>query len=134
MADDDVFGRINALSDEEERLWRNAGDGQGLTAEDQDRLEIIKVELDRCYDLLHQREARRAAGLDPRRGGGPARGRRGALPAVAGSAAQASGSAAAETRRAARRAASPVRGPRTSAARKNPVSTSTIAGPDATFR
>jgi len=23
------------------------------------------VELDRCYDLLHQREARRAAGLDP---------------------------------------------------------------------
>ena len=66
MADDDVFGRINALSDEEERLWRNAGDGQGLTVEDHDRLETIKVELDRCYDLLHQREARRAAGLDPR--------------------------------------------------------------------
>ena len=65
MVDDDVFGRINALSDEEERLWRDAGNGQGLTAEDHDRLETIKVELDRCYDLLHQREARRAAGLDP---------------------------------------------------------------------
>jgi len=38
MADDDVFGRINALSDEEERLWRDAGNGQGLTAEDHDRL------------------------------------------------------------------------------------------------
>ena len=65
MADDDVFGRINALSDEEERLWRNAGNGQGLTADDHDRLETIKVELDRCYDLLHQREARRRPG--PRR-------------------------------------------------------------------
>ena len=65
MADDDLFGRINALSDEEERLWRDAGNGQGLTAEDHDRLETIKVELDRCYDLLHQRDARRAAGLDP---------------------------------------------------------------------
>jgi len=26
---------------------------------------VIKVELDRCYDLLHQRRARAAAGLDP---------------------------------------------------------------------
>ncbi len=30
-----------------------------------ERLAEIKVELDRCYDLLHQRQARRAAGLDP---------------------------------------------------------------------
>ena len=66
MADDDIFGRINALSDEEEHLWQHAGDGHGLTTEEHDRLESIKVELDRCYDLLHQREARRAAGLDPR--------------------------------------------------------------------
>jgi uncharacterized protein DUF2630 len=66
MADDDIFGRINALSDEEEHLWQHAGDGHGLTAEEHDRLEAIKVELDRCYDLLHQLEARRSAGLDPR--------------------------------------------------------------------
>jgi hypothetical protein len=66
MADDDIFGRINSLSDEEERLWRHAGDGHGLTAEELERLESIKVELDRAYDLLHQRAARRAAGLDPR--------------------------------------------------------------------
>ena len=65
MADDDIFGRINALSDEEEGLWQHAGDGHGLTAEEHERLEAIKVELDRCYDLLHQRDARRAAGLDP---------------------------------------------------------------------
>ena len=66
MIDDDVFGRINALSEEEEQLWEHAGDGHGLTTEEHERLEAIKVELDRAYDLLHQREARRAAGLDPR--------------------------------------------------------------------
>jgi len=65
MVDGEIFGRINALSDEEEQLWQHAGDGHGLTAEEHERLEVIKVELDRCYDLLHQREARRAAGLDP---------------------------------------------------------------------
>ena len=65
MVDSDVFGRINALSEEEERLWQDAGDGHGLTAEQHDRLEAIKVELDRAYDLLPQRAARRAAGLDP---------------------------------------------------------------------
>ena len=66
MTDDDIFGRINALSDEEERLWQHASDGHGLTAEEHDRLAAIKVELDRTYDLLHQRDARRAAGLDPK--------------------------------------------------------------------
>jgi len=66
MLDGDIFGRINALSEEEEQLWEHAGDGHGLTGEEQERLDAIKVELDRAYDLLHQREARRAAGLDPR--------------------------------------------------------------------
>jgi hypothetical protein len=50
MLDDDVFGRINALSDEEEHLWEHAGDGHGLTAEEQERLDSIKVELDRAYE------------------------------------------------------------------------------------
>jgi hypothetical protein len=66
MVDDDIYGRINALSAEEELLWQHAGQDHGLTAEEHARLDVIKVELDRCYDLLHQREARRAAGLDPR--------------------------------------------------------------------
>ena len=65
MLDSDVFHRINALSEEEEHLWQHAGDGHGLTAEEHNRLEAIKVELDRAYDLLHQRAARRSAGLDP---------------------------------------------------------------------
>ena len=65
MTDLDLFQTINALSAEEERLYASASDGSGLTEEDRDRLEAIKVELDRAYDLLHQRQARAAAGLDP---------------------------------------------------------------------
>jgi hypothetical protein len=66
MSDPDIFRYINDLSAEEERLYAAAGDGSGLTAEASERLETIKVELDRCFDLLHQRDARRSAGLDPK--------------------------------------------------------------------
>jgi hypothetical protein len=65
MSDETVFDHINALSAEEEALFATASDGHGLSTEASERLAVIKVELDRCYDLLHQREARRAAGLDP---------------------------------------------------------------------
>jgi hypothetical protein len=67
MADPDLdlFHQINALSAEEEQLYASAGDGAGLTQEERERLDVIKVELDRCYDLLHQRRARASAGLDP---------------------------------------------------------------------
>jgi hypothetical protein len=65
MTDPDIFDRINDLSSEEEHLFEQAGDGSGLSADDVERLAAIKVELDRAYDLLHQRQARRAAGLDP---------------------------------------------------------------------
>ena len=58
--DIDIATRVNELSEEEEHLYERAGDGRGLGAEDIERLQAIKVELDRCYDLLHQREARRA--------------------------------------------------------------------------
>jgi len=65
MTDPDIFEYINNLSAEEERLYAEASDGSGLSTEASTRLETIKVELDRCFDLLHQRQARRAAGLDP---------------------------------------------------------------------
>ena len=65
MSDVAVFEHINALSAEEEELFASASDGGGLTTEATERLEIIKIELDRCYDLLHQRQARRAAGRAP---------------------------------------------------------------------
>jgi Protein of unknown function (DUF2630) len=65
QSDQPIFHRINALASEEEQLWERAGDGAGLGTADQQRLDAIRVELDRCYDLLHQRDARRSAGLDP---------------------------------------------------------------------
>ena len=67
MADTDIFAYVNALSSEEERLYQQAGDGSGLSDAERDRLQVIKVELDRCYDLLHQRQGRRDAGHDPSR-------------------------------------------------------------------
>ena len=65
MDDLDLFTRINTLSEEEERLYATASDGSGLDGSALERLRTIKVELDRVYDLLHQRQARRDAGLDP---------------------------------------------------------------------
>lgn len=65
MADLDLFHQINTLSTEEEQLYASAGDGDGLSADQIARLEAIKVELDRAYDLLHQRQARAAAGMNP---------------------------------------------------------------------
>jgi len=65
MNEPEIFDRVNALSEEEERLYQDAGDGQGLGSAESERLRAINVELDRCYDLLHQRAARRAAGQNP---------------------------------------------------------------------
>jgi hypothetical protein len=63
--DDDIYQLINALSTEEETLWASASDGRGLDPDERRRLDVIKIELDRAYDLLHQRAALRAAGRDP---------------------------------------------------------------------
>jgi hypothetical protein len=65
MADLDLFHHINELASEEERLYASANDGSGLSDEERRRLEEIKVELDRSYDLLHQRQARTAFGQNP---------------------------------------------------------------------
>ena len=65
MNDQPLLDRINELAHEEEDLWRQAGDGAGLGAAEQSRLETIGVELDQCYDLLHQRQARREFGRNP---------------------------------------------------------------------
>jgi hypothetical protein len=65
MDDRPMFEQINELAHEEEELWERAGDGDGLSGTQRDRLDTIRTELDQCYDLLQQRRARRAAGLDP---------------------------------------------------------------------
>jgi Protein of unknown function (DUF2630) len=64
MEDGGVLTHINDLAHEEESLYERAGHGD-LSKPERDRLGVIQIELDQCWDLLHQRRARRRAGLDP---------------------------------------------------------------------
>jgi len=64
MDDAEILSRIHALVDEEHQL-EESHVGEGLSAEEQERLQSIEVALDQCWDLLRQRRARRNAGLDP---------------------------------------------------------------------
>ena len=63
MTDQTILQRIHELAHEEEELWREAGEAGGLDGPGKQRLEIIGVELDQCYDLLRQRQAKREFGL-----------------------------------------------------------------------
>jgi uncharacterized protein DUF2630 len=64
MSDDDVIGSINGLASEEHELFQKEARGEATDA-DRARLKELEVRLDQCWDLLHQRRARRAAGQDP---------------------------------------------------------------------
>ena len=66
MEDQRLIDRINELAGEEHQLFEKESRG-GVTEGERDRLKRIGVTLDQCWDLLHQRRARRAAGLDPER-------------------------------------------------------------------
>ena len=59
--DHSILKKIEGLVQEEQHLY-----GKGKLADhDQGRLEAIKIELDQCWDLLRQRDARREFGQDP---------------------------------------------------------------------
>jgi hypothetical protein len=64
MEDQRVIDRINELAREEHELFEKESEGQVSTSE-RARLQELEVTLDQCWDLLRQRRARRAAGLDP---------------------------------------------------------------------
>lgn len=64
MEDERVIDRINELAREEHELWEREGRGE-VSEGDRERLKALEVTLDQCWDLLHQRRARRRAGLDP---------------------------------------------------------------------
>jgi hypothetical protein len=68
MDDQSILTRIDALVDEEHALLgreeADAVDRDALAA-DHERLHEVSIELDRCWDLLRQRRARRDAGQDP---------------------------------------------------------------------
>ena len=65
MADEQISERIEALVKEEHELLDRGGEERGLDEAGHARLAEIKVELDRYWDLLRQRRARRRAGEDP---------------------------------------------------------------------
>jgi hypothetical protein len=64
VEDQKVIERINEIAHEEHALWEKEGRGE-LDDRERDRLRELEVTLDQCWDLLHQRRARRAAGQDP---------------------------------------------------------------------
>ena len=64
MTDERIHEQIEKLVDEEHELYGKVGEG-GLSANEHNRLESIKVSLDQCWDLLRQRRALRESGQDP---------------------------------------------------------------------
>ena len=64
MDDGEIHGSIEQLVAEEHELWQRESDGTA-TDGDRQRLQSVKIALDRCWDLLRQRRALREAGLDP---------------------------------------------------------------------
>ena len=64
MDDRQVLDRINEIAHEEHELWEREG-REEITDAERERLRQLSVTLDQCWDLLHQRRARRAAGQDP---------------------------------------------------------------------
>jgi Protein of unknown function (DUF2630) len=65
MADENISDHIEALVKEEHALLDRGGSEHGLDDAGHKRLEAVRLELDRYWDLLRQRRARRAAGEDP---------------------------------------------------------------------
>lgn len=65
MDEQGILARVDALVAEEHRLREQVQRGEIGSEEEQARLAGLEVELDRAWDLLRQRRARRAAGQDP---------------------------------------------------------------------
>ena len=66
MTDDrGILDHIEALVAEKHELRRRREDGDVDAEEERRRLAALEIELDRAWDLLRQRRARRAAGQDP---------------------------------------------------------------------
>jgi hypothetical protein len=64
MNDREILGSIDRMVAEEHQLW-DASEHGGLSDEQRTRLDELQVSLDRCWDLLRQRRARREYHQDP---------------------------------------------------------------------
>lgn len=66
MTDEEIQERIEELVAEEKAL-QDRGVGAGMTDDEHRRLDEVRLELDRQWDLLRQRRGREEFGLDPDR-------------------------------------------------------------------
>jgi uncharacterized protein YjaG (DUF416 family) len=64
MTDEEIQQLIEELVAEEKAL-QDRGVGEGMTDDEHHRLEQVRLELDRQWDLLRQRRGREEFGLDP---------------------------------------------------------------------
>ena len=64
MEDSDIFFHIEKLVNEEREILELAAQG-GLDDEQYNRIKLLELYLDQCWDLLRQRRVKRAAGLEP---------------------------------------------------------------------
>ena len=66
MSDDKpILHRIDELVSEEHELRAKLGSSDSDHAEERNRLQQVQTELDRAWDLLRQRRAKREFGEDP---------------------------------------------------------------------
>ncbi|MBP2702667.1 DUF2630 family protein [Microbispora sp. RL4-1S] len=65
MRDTEILGQIHDLVEEEHTLRRRLAAGEVTTDEEHGRIRYLEESLDRCWDLLRQRRARRDNGEDP---------------------------------------------------------------------
>jgi archaellum component FlaC len=64
-SDEQIEEQIEKLETERERLREREGEDDPTLAADRERLEEIRIDLDRLWDYLRQRRALRDAGGDP---------------------------------------------------------------------
>ncbi len=64
-ADQDIRERISDLVHAERDLRDRLGRGEIDVSTEQERLAAIETELDQCWDLLRQRDAKRHSNEDP---------------------------------------------------------------------
>ncbi len=65
LTDEQIESQIEALESEREKLRRAEGTMDPNLDQDAARLEELRVDLDRLWDLLRQRRALRSAGENP---------------------------------------------------------------------
>lgn len=65
MKDEEILGQIRQLVAEEHALRDRLATGEVSAAEGHARIQTLEESLDRCWDQLRQRRARRDAGDDP---------------------------------------------------------------------